>query len=363
MGSRRRFFDTVGHRRPDRVPLDLWGPRAEVMRALREHLGTDDVEAALGTDFASAGIGQRFADFERRAAGPKGGDWPGSGGRYVWHDERTFEDAWGVVHRVGSDGKLVEWIGGPLVGADDADEFDWPDWSCLASVEEVAPRVEQLKAADKVVCGGVTMPFKQAWHMRGLENLLCDMMINRPFVEKLYDRIYAFQTERAVRCARAGLDCITVTGDIAMNDRLLFRPEVFRDLDVPRMGELIRRARSVRPEVLFYYHSDGDISEVMDDLIAIGFDIINPIQPECMDPYEVKRRWGDRITMWGSISVQTTLPLGTPESVKAEVQERIRGCGYDGGLVIGPSNVIMYDTPAANVVAMCEAVRDFRWDD
>ena len=363
MGSRRRFFDTVAHRRPDQVPLDLWGVRPEVMRALRAYLGTDDVEAALGSDFAHAGIGQRFADFERRAAGPKGGDWPGSGGRYVWHDERTFEDAWGVVHRVGSDGKLVEWISGPLVAADDADEFDWPDFSCLASAAEVGLRVEQLKAADKVVCGGVTMPFKQAWQMRGLENLLCDMMINRPFVEKLYDRIYALQTERAVRCARAGLDYITVTGDIAMNDRLLFAPEVFRDLDVPRMGELIRQARSVRPEVLFFYHSDGDIREVMDDLIAIGFDIINPIQPECMDPYEVKRRWGDRITMWGSISVRTTLPLGTPESVKAEVQERIRGCGYDGGLVIAPSNVIMYDTPVVNVVAMCEAVRDFRWDD
>jgi uroporphyrinogen decarboxylase len=119
----------------------------------------------------------------------------------------------------------------------------------------------------------------------------------------------------------------------------------------------------VKPDVLFFYHSDGDLREVMDDLIETGFDIINPIQPECMDPYEVKRRWGDRITMWGSISIRTTLPNGTPESVRTEVEERIRRCGYDGGLVIGPSNVIMYDTPPENVLAMCKAVTEFTWDD
>ncbi len=360
-GSRERFFATVRHERPDRVPLDLW-IRPESKRELQAHLETDDVEAALGVDFAHVNVGECIPEFEQRAEGPRGGDWPGADGRYIWHDDRTFEDAWGVVQRVGADGKLVEWINGPLVGATDPDEFEFPDASWLADPAEVAEQTARLRAADRVVLAEVMMPFKRAWHMRGLENLLCDMVANRDFVEKLYARIYAFETARAVRCAQAGVDCITVIGDIAMEDRLLFAPELFRSLDVPRMRELVSRARQAKPDVLLFYHSDGDISAVMADLIAIGFDIINPIQPECMDPYEVKRRWGDRITMWGTISVRTTLPLGTPESVRGLVRERIRRCGRNGGLVIAPANVIMYDTPVENILAMYEAAREFAWD-
>lgn len=360
-GSRDRFFQTVRHERPDRVPLDLWA-RPEIIRRLKEHLDTDDVETALGVDFARVEIGERVAAYDRRTDEPRGGDWPGAGRRYVWHDERTFEDAWGVVQRVGEDGKLVQWIHGPLVDGCDVDDFAWPGPESLDAPATVAPRVDELKSRDRVVLAEVTMPFKRAWHMRGLENLLCDMVTDCESVERLYDRVYAHEAARAERCAAAGVDCIMVVGDIAMEDRLLFRPELFRRLDVPRLRELIRRARAARPNVLMFYHSDGDISAVMDDLIDVGFDIINPIQPECMNPEEVKARWGDRITLWGTISVRTTLPRGTPASVRAVVRERIERCGRDGGLVIAPANVIMYDTPVENVVAMYDAARNVTMD-
>lgn len=359
-GSRDRFFATLRHERPDRVPLDLWA-RPEILRRLRDYLGTPDVRGALGVDFASVVIEEHPADFERRATDPKGGDWPGAGRRLIWHDDRTFEDAWGVVQRVGHDGKLVEWVRGPLTDSDDVEAFPMPSPESLDNGQAAARQAAELRAGDKVVLGEVTMPFKRAWHLRGLENLLCDMLVNERFVEALYDRIYEFETRRAIRYARAGVDCVQVIGDIAMEDRLLFPPAVFRRLDVPRLREMIRRARAVKSDLCFFYHSDGDISAVMEDLIGVGFDIINPIQPECMDPYEVKRRWGDRITMWGSISVRTTLPRGTPQSVRAEVRQHIRRCGYNGGFVLAPANVIMYDTPVANIIAMYEAAREFTW--
>jgi uroporphyrinogen decarboxylase len=356
-GSRKRFFQTVRHEQPDRVPLDLW-IRPEVLRELKRFLDTDDVETALGIDFARVEIGECVPGFEQKAGAPRGGDWPGASRRYIWHDERTLEDAWGVVQRVGSDGKLLQWIAGPFAGRADVEAFRWPDESCLAPAESISAGVKELKAADRVVLGEVAMPFKRAWHMRGLENLLCDMLGDREFVERLYDRIYAFESARAVRLAEAGVDCIMVVGDIAMERRLIFRPELFRELDVPRLRRMIGEVRRVRPDALMFYHSDGDISAVMDDLIFAGFDIINPIQPECMDPEEVKRRWGDRITLWGTISVRTTLPQGTPDAVRATVRDRIRRCGTNGGLVIAPANVIMYDTPVENVVAMYEAARE-----
>ena len=359
-GSRERFFASVRHERPDRVPVDLWA-RPEIIRALKQRLGTDDVETALGVDFAQVDIADSFPEFERKTAPPRGGDWRGSAGRYVWHDERTFEDAWGVVRRVGQDEKLVQWITGPFVQHNDLEAYTFPDPVNLADPATIAGKVAALKAAGKVVSGEVVMPYKRAWHMRGMENLLCDMIADREFVERLYDRIYAFETERAVRSVRAGVDFVKVVGDIAMEDRLMFSPKLFRELDVPRLRGLIERTRQAKPNVLFFYHSDGDLSQAMDDLIDVGFDIINPIQPECMDPYEVKKRWGSRITMWGTISVRTTLPIGPPAEIRRLVHERIRNCGHNGGFVLAPANVIMYDTPIDNVLAMFDAAREFRW--
>jgi len=357
-GSRKRFLQTVRHERPDRVPLDLWA-RPEVIRELQVRLNTDDVETALGVDFVRVEIGERIAEFERRAEPPRGGDWPGSARCYIWHDERTLEDGWGVVHRLGDDGKLLQWLDGPFASQTDVDAFAWPEASCLTSSAEIAPRVSELKSKDRVVLAEVVMPFKRAWHMRGLQNFLCDMMADPAFVERLYDRIYAFETARAERCAQAGVDCIMVVGDIAMEDRLMFRHELFRQFDVPRLTDLIRHVRRIKSDTQMFYHSDGNISSVINELITAGFDIINPIQPECMNPEEVKQRWGKQITLWGTISVRTTLPLGTPESVRATVRDRIQRCGQDGGLVIAPANVIMYDTPAENVIAMFEAARNY----
>ena len=99
--------------------------------------------------------------------------------------------------------------------------------------------------------------------------------------------------------------------------------------------------------------------ELMDDFVEIGFDVINPVQPECMDPAEVKRRWGDKITIHGGISLQRTLPFGTVQEVREEVETLIRKCGYNGGLVVFPSNVIQPDTSVENIIACYHAARDF----
>jgi uroporphyrinogen decarboxylase len=98
----------------------------------------------------------------------------------------------------------------------------------------------------------------------------------------------------------------------------------------------------------------------MDDIVEIGFNVVNPIQPECMDPVAVKKRWGDRITLHGGVSLQRTLPNGTPDEVRAEVERLVRECGYNGGLVVFPSNVIQPDTPTENVIACFHAARDLK---
>ena len=152
---------------------------------------------------------------------------------------------------------------------------------------------------------------------------------------------------------------ITITGDIAMQDRIIMGPDTWRAVDKPRMARLVADCREINPDVFFYIHSDGNVMDLMDDFVEMGFDVINPLQPECMDPVEVKQRWGDRVTLHGGISLQHTLPFGTAQEVREEVETLIRKCGYNGGLVVFPSNVIQPDTPVENIIACFHAARDF----
>ena len=225
--------------------------------------------------------------------------------------------------------------------------------------ERYAARVAELKAENRFVCGEVDNPFKRLWHLRGYENALVDYLANPEVLEAVYDRLFAVVGELCVRMARAGVDMVKVVGDVSMQDRITMGPASWRKFDKPRWGRLIDACRAENPETVFFFHSDGKLDDLIDDLVEVGFTVINPIQPECMNPIEVKRRWGDRITMHGGISIQRTLPFGTVEEVRREVETLVRHCGYNGGLVVMPSNNIQPDTPIENILACYDAAREF----
>ena len=158
----------------------------------------------------------------------------------------------------------------------------------------------------------------------------------------------------------AGVDLIRITGDVAMQDRMIMGEAMWRRFDKVALEKLLTACRKVNPGVRFYVHSDGNIMPIMDDLVHdLGFDMINPMQPECMDLDRVKREYGAKIVMFGCGSVQRTLPFGSTEDVRREVTNIIDRCGEGGGLVIAPSNHIDADTPTENIIAFFETVRDY----
>ena len=362
MKPRERMQLVVSHQKPDRTPAVLAG-RPEVDRALMQHFGVgtmDEVHAILGTDgWGGVGLQVSSPEFDARANGTIEGDFPYAGMKMILHGDDTFEDEWGVVRRVGSDRKYVQWISGPLRDASHPDECDFPGPERIIDKPELPAKVERQKREGLWVSGGIPQPYKTAWELRGLENLLADYAANPDFVEALYDRIYALYGEIAKRLTRAGIDDLQIGGDIAMQDRIIMGPQRWRAIDKPRLAGLIADCKAINPELHIFIHSDGDLMSIMDDLIEIGFDIIDPIQPECMDPVEVKKRYGDRITLHGCGSLQRTLPFGTPQDCRQEVRELIRDCGYNGGLVLRVSNAIGFDVPTENVVAWFEEARDF----
>jgi uroporphyrinogen decarboxylase len=355
---------TMEHRRPDRVPIQL-GCREEVMAALRAHYGVPsdhEVAVILEADLCRwAAVRTRFPAFERRLAGqPPERVGRAGWGRVLWHDERIFEDAWGVRQRVGADGKYLQWVGGPFVENDDLDSFPWPRAEDLDVPGDLARRVADHKAAGYWVVGsGPVHPFKQAWHMRGFENFLCDYVQAPAWVEAIYQRLLEHNVRVCGALAAAGVDMIEFWGDVAMQDRMIVPPDAWRRLDKPLWRALIAETRKVNPAVRFFFHSDGDVQPIIDDIVEVGFDVLNPLQPECLNPGLVKARWGGQIVLDGGGSVQRTLPRGTVEDVRREVDFLMTTCAYDGGYVLRASNVVPFDCPIENVVAFYETARDY----
>jgi uroporphyrinogen decarboxylase len=110
---------------------------------------------------------------------------------------------------------------------------------------------------------------------------------------------------------------------------------------------------------MIWYHSDGNLLPVIGDLVEAGLDILNPLQPECLDVEEVHRRFGKRLTFDGCIGTQSTMPFGTPDAVRARVKELIEKYGRSGGLMLSPTHVLEPEVPLANIDAFAAACREF----
>ena len=314
----------------------------------------EDLLQRLGIDLRPAPIAERVAAFEARVNGRLGGSSESSGKPYILYPDGRFEDAWGIVRKLGQDGLYDQWVSGPFADDRDLDRFAWPQGDIYESPDAVRKRLA-VHGGRYAILGRLNLPFKVAWHMRGFENFLCDMMADPDYAAELLRRVAVYEIEKGLRLVRAGVDIIGIYGDLAMQDRLLVHPGSWRKTEKPILADMVRRLRAVNPGLKIFFHSDGDITGIIPDYIDVGADILNPIQPECMDPAVVKREFGDRITMHGTLSIQRTLPKGTPEDVQREVRERIATCGEGGGLILCPSNLLQNDTPLENILAIYDA--------
>ena len=120
---------------------------------------------------------------------------------------------------------------------------------------------------------------------------------------------------------------------------------------------MIAQLKAINPRLKVAYHSDGNIRAIIPELVEIGLDVLNPVQPACMDLAELKRSFGDRLCFWGSMDEQYTMPFGSPSDVKEEVLSRIDVLGKGGGLILGPTHHVQLDTPMENFTSMVDTIR------
>jgi uroporphyrinogen decarboxylase len=280
-----------------------------------------------------------------------------------YHAEAAYTDEWGIGWnsqeyrtRFGT-GRYTEIVGHPL--ADDAaiDTYRPPD----PNRPELYVKAEEMIRAYKkdywIIGAAVTTIWETAWALRGLEQMLVDLIVDPDLAERILEIPFRYHLATATRLTQLGADMIWLGDDVGAQHAMLIAPEQWRRFLKPRLAQIIAAVKSANPTVKVAYHSDGNIFSIIPELIEIGVDVLNPIQPASMDPARVHREFGDKLCFWGTIDEQHTLPFGSPADVTREVRERLDTLGKNGGLILGPTHHVQLDTPMENFWAMVNAIK------
>lgn len=188
----------------------------------------------------------------------------------------------------------------------------------------------------------------------GLEDFSYALADDPCLVETLFDRYADWTCELLDKTRGLGFDFVKFADDIAFKSGILFSPQVFRSVFLPRM-----RRVAAHVSLPWIYHSDGNLMPVFDELLSLGMNAVNPIEPGAMDIEALKEQYGGRLCLHGNIDLHYTLTLGTPAEVTAEVRRRIGRIGRGGGYIIASANSITNYCKLENVLAMRDAIRQY----
>ena len=225
------------------------------------------------------------------------------------------------------------------------------------SFDHMQAQVETAHAAGKWVKGNVGHLYEDSWGVRGYEPFLMDLMSNPDICEYVFDRILERNIAFAKAAAWAGVDILHTGDDVANQNAMMFSKEIWRRSIKSRWRKTYEAAREINPKIEIWYHSDGNITDIVDELVEIGVTVLNPVQPECIDLIDLKKRYGSNLVLDGTIGTQTTMPFGTTGEVRRTVTERIETLGKDGALILSPTHVLEPEVPPENVEAFLDACR------
>ena len=348
MTSRERVLAALGYRRTDRVPCDFWAEEPTWNRLL-EHMGHRDRDRVLD----ELNVDIRHLDVPTLPE--------------LEVESGVFQNLWGerYVYQQTPWGPQREDVQGALAEATclgDLEEFAWPtpdqlDYSALA---------EQCRRWDS---HALLYGFADVWQrpalVRGFEGMFLDMAERPEWVHFLGQKFTEFYKEDYTRAAEATagrIDLFLLISDLGSQSGPLMSLEMFRQFVAPYLKQMIDHIHRLGAKVL--YHSCGSIRAFIPDLIALGVDVLDPIQPTRpeMSPENLAAEFKGQISFHGGIDMQHLLTRGTPQQVRTEVSRYCDVLGRDGGYLLGPAHLFQPDVPPENIVAVYDARRIARVD-
>lgn len=352
MTHKERLLTAINHEEPDRVPLCAWyTPEAEKM--LLRHLGVNSDQTE--TYKAAGGPLPILMDHDFLIS------WVGPCTSYYADPNQEYIDEWGIRWRWvknAAGGSYTEMVHHPLADLVDPAEYTLPDFSRADRYDGVQKLIAEYGSEYGIMGGAACTLFELAWYLRGMQRLLMDLVSEKDFANAFLDDLMRWIDVAGSRMVELGVDIIWIGDDFGTQDRMLISPQLFREFFKPRYAELFAKWKTINPQVKIAFHSDGYIQPILPDLVEIGLDILNPVQPKSMDPAQLKKDFGKHLTFWGTVDIQEVLPFGTAEDVANEVKLRLRTVGNGGGFIIAPAHNIQPEVPLENVLAFYHTAKD-----
>jgi uroporphyrinogen decarboxylase len=374
MNHRDRLLAAINHREPDRVPVDLGATAVtslhiDTHRKLKAHFGINDPEETIvnrmmQTVLPHEEILKRF-DVDVRGVFMGRLDSRPEIERPL-NGSTVYTDEWGVTRIKPPTSHYYDLYECPFDREDltisDVNNYNWPDPEDPGRYRGVVERARELR--EKTDYGVMFVFNVNVVHvtqfMRGFylwfEDLLLRPELLRTMMRRVVD-IHLAVGERILPQVAPYVDIVQVSDDMGTQDRLQFSPEIYREIIKPFHREIYNMIHDLTSAKL-WLHSCGAISEVLDDLIEIGVDIINPVQVAAkgMEIESLKERFGDRIVFWGGIDTQKLLPQGSPEEVAETVRRTAKILGKGGGYVLCGTHNIQPEVPVENIITMYDTI-------
>lgn len=251
----------------------------------------------------------------------------------------------------------VEVVKCPLDSAEtveDIQAYPFPDPYAPGRFDAARRDIERFGATHFVIGDCELSLFELAWHLTGMEKYLIDLMSEEEYIDALNDKVEEWTTGLAVQLVEAGVDAIWFGEDLGTQVSMLISPELWRESFRPRHERMIRKLREINPDIIIIMHSDGAVAPLLDDMIEIGIDVYNPVQPNVpgSDPEELKQKYGGRINFFGGIDQQRLMPSGDIEELEREMKFRASVLGAGGGYLMAPAHIVQADVAADTVEAM-----------
>lgn len=338
VNSRERVQAALNHERPDRPPVfATFVPEIEKKVRQASGITEPDLGVALGNDMVKTCVGLELSFY--------GDPYP------------EYTDAWGIRWRYAHNdfGVFTEIAEHPLAGdLAKLDAYQIPDPTAWSQYEAFC-KMKSLYGREKWLVGSSQISiFEAAWYLRGLEQFMMDLVLEPDYAGALMDKVMRFPLGAARAHAKLGADMIWFGDDIASQQGMILSPDMWREFLKPRYAVLFAETKQAKGDVKIAYHSCGNCTAVLDDLVEIGLDVLNPLQPMAINPFDVKKRYGKRLALFGGLCVQQVMPSGTPADVRGAVRQLKSECGAGGGYILAPAHHIQADTPLENIRAFYE---------
>jgi uroporphyrinogen decarboxylase len=376
--SRERVLAVLNHESPDRVPIILGASNATgistpTYRKLRQVLGVEAEEKYLydWPELGAAAIDEVV--LERLHSDVRGIH----DREPAWVREKNRErepgspyfNSWGVGSIEGDPGTWFPAIH-PLADThsiEDLASYPWPDMNDPTRVAHV--RAEAQKLADEnqyaiLATPWLAFPLERAFAMQRMDRFMLNLGRYPDFARALLTKIAELcKTLMGHFLQEIGenIDMIKIGDDLGMQNSLLMSPKMYRQIVKPIHADYISFIKS-RTKARLFFHTDGDVFDLIPDFIEMGVDVLNPIQTSAgkmSNLEELKKKFGKNIIFCGAIDTHHVLPFGTPEEVRAEVKRIIQFLGQGGGYMLASVHTILPDVPAENVLAMVDAALEF----